>query len=173
MYRDLTDSASTYLDLHCPRRVVKARSLSAPWFDAELRSLRTSRRKAEHAFLKNRTDISLLAYRAARALYRSSLQRKHRLYYTGLLSSCSTTKQLFDTSNTLLQRRQVNYRLPSFSCAEELSHRLIDFFESKCSAITLYFPPDHDTFIEFPAATSVFESFQAVTAAQLEKTITP
>ena len=47
LYRDLKDSGATYLDLHCPRRVVKSRSLSAPWFDAELKSLRTSRRKAE------------------------------------------------------------------------------------------------------------------------------
>ena len=170
LYRDFSDSAATYLDLHCPRRVVKSRTLSAPWFDAELKSLRTSRRKAEHAFLKNRTDLSLFAYPSARTLYRSALQRKHRLYYTDLLSSCSTTKQLFDASNTLLHRRQVNYKLPSFSCAKELSNRFIDF-ESKISSITASFPPDRNTVIEFPAATSVFESFHSVTADDPEKTI--
>ena len=61
LYRDFSDSAATYLDLHCPPRVVKSRTLSAPWFDAELKSLRTSRRKAEHALLKNRTNVSLFA----------------------------------------------------------------------------------------------------------------
>ena len=62
LYRDFSDSAATYLDLHCPRHIVKSRTLSAPWFDAELKSLRTSRSKAEHAFLKNRMDVSLFAY---------------------------------------------------------------------------------------------------------------
>ena len=169
LFCDFYDSAAAYLDLHCPRRVVKSRTLSAPSFDAELKSLRTSRRKAEHAVLKNRTDVSLFAYRSARTLYHSALQRKHRFYYTDLLSSCSTTKQLFDASNTLLHRRQVNYKLPSFSCAKELSNRFIDFFESKISSITASFPPDRNTLFEFPAATSVFESFQPVTADDVEK----
>ena len=99
LYRD---SAATYLDLHCPRRVAKSRTLSDPWFDAELESLRTSRRKAEHAFLKNRTDVSLFAYRSARTLYRSALQRKHHLYYTDLLSSCSKTLRRLEYAFTSL-----------------------------------------------------------------------
>ena len=170
LYCDFSDSAATYLDLHCPRRVVKSRTLSAPWFDAELKSLRTSRRKAEHAFLKNRTDVSFSAYRSARTLYRSALHCKHRLYYIDLLSSFSTTKQLFDASNMLLHRRQLNNKLPSFSCTKELSNGFIDFFESKISTIPASFPHDRNTLIQFSSATSVFESFQPVTADDLEKT---
>ena len=51
-----------------------------------------------------------------------------------------------------------------------MSNRFIDFFESKISSITASFPLDRNTLIEFPAATSVFESFQPVGADDLKKT---
>jgi len=124
------------LDKHAPivsKTIVERQRL--PWFDSELCDLKTSRRRAEDLWRKNKDPGSLVAFHQARNKYVHALHSKRTVYLSSLISDAGQDcKKLFNIVNTLCDKKHDN-PLPEHDSLESLVSVFGFFFKDKIDKI--------------------------------------
>ena len=123
------------LDQHAPlvSRRVRDRP-SAPWLTEAVREARRKQRRAERKWRKTRLTIHKQLYIQEIVNFRSVLGAAKRDYYTTKLKSCSSSKLLFNVSDSLLGKRK-STTLPTDTPMSELPQRFCDYFSTKIKNI--------------------------------------
>ena len=127
------------MDTHAP---VKSKTIierpKVPWFDSELKSLKSQRRKAEGIWKRDKHRQSLQAYHQMRTRYVNSLNAKRTHFLADLISDArGDTKKLFTLVNGLCDKRLSN-PLPPHDSLETLVNTFGTFFLEKINIH--YFP---------------------------------
>ena len=129
---------SSLLDCHAPatRRKVSCRPLS-PWFASvgpELLQAKRERRQAERHWLKSGLEIHKQIFRAANNLVTNIVDKAKCSFYSAKILACTTSRQLFSITNSLLGKVK-STPLPSSIPMTELPQCFSDFFHCKIATI--------------------------------------
>ena len=124
------------LDRHAPikSKTIVVRPL-IPWFDDELKSLKSQRRKAELIWRRDINHETLLSFHRARNKYINALNTKQTYHLSHLiLEAKGDSKKLFALINTLCGKKQ-STPLPDHDSVENLVNEFGNFKKNKIDAI--------------------------------------
>ena len=124
-------------------RTQKVRSGKAtPWHSAvagQLRELKRERRQAERRWRSTRLTVHKQIYDAAKEKVAQLIFQAKTSFFSSLISSVQTSKQMFDTTSYLLGKTKC-VSLPSIPDIKALPGLFSDFFKQKIAAIRNSFP---------------------------------
>ena len=126
---------NSILDAHAPlRRKVIVTRPRVPWFNDELRSLKSKRRKLEKRMRKSNLDSDIRAYRVACNQYCFRLHEAKKKHYGGLIEECAgDSKKLFGVVKSLCNER--TDALPPHDNPRQLADEFGEFFYRKIAVI--------------------------------------
>ena len=105
-----------------------------PWFNDELRSLKSKRRKLEKRMRKSNLDSDIRAYRVACNQYCFRLNEAKKKHYGGLIEECAgDSKKLFGVVKSLCNER--TDALPPHDNPRQLADEFGEFFYRKIAVI--------------------------------------
>ena len=122
------------LNSHAPstRRKVSNRP-SSPWFSAvgpELLEAKRERRRAERQWIKSGLQVHKQIFRIANKAVSNIVQKAKAAFFNAKILACSTSKQLFNVTNTLMGKVKSS-PLPVKIPAAEVPQKFCDFFINK------------------------------------------
>ena len=134
---------ATLLDKHAPKVTKKVKIVdSAPWFDAEYRDLRKTRRKAEKKFKRTGNHEDKEAFKNLRKQTTSQALSKKKQYFTSKVNEAKNKpKALFKVVNKLLDVTQ-DLNLPTANSDKELANKFLGYFKEKILKIRESFTTD-------------------------------
>ena len=126
------------LDKHAPVRnksvVIRQK---VPWYNAEVRTARSERRRAESTWRQSRLEVHREIYKSKHVQVVRKIEAAKVAFFNGkILESESDSCELFKTVNTLLNRKK-NTALPVHGSEQQLANRFAHFFDSKIQKINL------------------------------------
>ena len=124
------------VDRHAPikSKTIVVRPL-VEWFDDELKSLKSQRRKAELIWRWDKNHETLLSFHRARNTYVNALNTKRTDHLSHLiLEAKGDSKKLFALVNTLCSKKQ-STPLPDDDSAVNLVNEFGNYFKDKIDAI--------------------------------------
>ena len=143
--RTLGDIADKFAPLQ--NKLVSARP-KVPWYDDDLKALKTNRRKLERKMRKTRLPSDVSAYRVVCNEYSLQLKAAKEKYYNELILDCKgDSKKLFNVVNHLCNERTGN-QLPQHSCPQQLADDFGNYFSTKITRIRDEIPKSSFHFID-------------------------
>ena len=141
----LNSTLSAVFDKHAPMRSFKVRDgKPTPWYQAadaeQLRELKRDRRRAERAWRKSRLTVHKQIYDTAIQKVTDFVDSAKTAFYSSLVASSSTCKQLFHNMSSLLGKI-APVVLPTVSDINSLPDMFANFFRTKILNIRDTFPP--------------------------------
>ena len=138
-------------------------------FDPIVAEAKSKRRQLERQYRKSGLEIHKQLYKEQRLLVRKLAHQSKARYFQTKISSCTTTKQLFDTVNRLTT--DVSNKLPSSDDDTALCNRFSQFFSDKIEKITAQFPSYSRTidFSYHPPGIVMFDQFQELSTHEIAK----
>ena len=123
------------VDIHAPQQTKTIKlAPHAPWFDAEYAILRRVRRNAERKFRRSGLEEDKVAYVLLQKQTTALSVSKKKSYITDKLQSNTSSKELYNVVNQLLDN-QKEVLLPSSNSNVELANEFCEFFSSKVAKI--------------------------------------
>eukprot|EP00794_Sanderia_malayensis_P014747 gene14747-16290_t len=160
------------MNKHAPLQEKHVRvNTNSPWFDAEYKSLRRERRKAERDYRRNMSSATKEAYKKKRKETTNLAKVKKPLYFINKINdSGNKLKTLFTITNTLTKQSQ-GQNLPSGLSDLGVANNFQTFFHEKISSIRTSFggerEPTRDPNITYLQNSSLLEEFVPVTEEEL------
>ena len=143
--RTLGDIADKFAPLQ--NKLVSARP-KVPWYDDDLKALKTNRRKLERKMRKTRLPSDVSAYRVVCNEYSLQLKAAKEKYYNELILDCKgDSKKLFNVVNHLCNERTGN-QLLQHSCPQQLADDFGNYFSTKITRIRDEIPKSSFHFID-------------------------
>jgi len=172
---EFNSNLSNIFDKHAPMRRVQIRERkNSPWYSTisgQLREVKSERRRAEREWRKSRLTVHKQIYDSAKRKVASLVDTAKTTFYSSLVSSSRTCKQLFQNMSHLLGKtKQVS--LPSVSDIKTLPNMFADFFRNKILTIRNCFPStsqSHNTLPPFSG--TPLSAFDSVTEDVVRKII--
>ena len=133
------------LDKHAPlvTKTIKVVPM-APWFDEEYKQLRKKRRKAERKFKRSKLPADRERFIHLRKETTLLARKKKQEHYGNKIAQCSTSKELYNCVNELLDKKKESV-LPTHNSSAELATEFNMYFKEKISIIRKSFPVEtHD-----------------------------
>ena len=100
---------------------------NSPWFNSELVKEKRKRRKLERTYKRTSLAIDKERHNQQRNINNSLLSIAKTTYYKTKVESATSTKELYQVCNKLLNRERASI-LPSHECANELADRFVNYF---------------------------------------------
>ena len=123
------------VDIHAPHQTKTIKLVPhAPWFDAEYANLRRVRRKAERKFRRSGHEGDKVAYVLLQKQTTALSVSKKKSYITDKLQSNTSSKEVYNVVNQLLDN-QKEVLLPSSNSNVELANEFCNFFSNKVAKI--------------------------------------
>ena len=164
--RQLVDK---YAPLEKKRIVIKPKS---PWFDSEYQNLRRKRRLAEKKYRRTQSEKDKADFIKPRKDTTSLAFKKKKKYYSNKISSCSTTKSLFECVNKLVDNTK-STALPSHTSSTDLANRFNAFFKKKIADIRNSFPKNNTNNSSTPSFNGeVLSIFRPSTEEEIRSIVT-
>ena len=154
-FNNLNSDLETMINQLAPEKIitVPCHPLS-PWFSNDLKIIKKKLRILEKTMNKNQTSYNTLLYTTQRNYYTNSLRQSKSKYFSDILSSNTTTsKEMYQITDSLLGRKTIDKPLPDIPDAI-LATQFCDFFEEKVINIINKLPS-----ILLPAKPSLTEEF--------------
>ena len=130
------NTLSLLLEQHAPlkRRVITLRP-AAPWYNEEITSQKTERRRLERKWRKTRTTVARQMYVDQCNLVNRPISESKMKFYSSVIEGNSSNQfELFRAVEKMLNLKAPP-ELPSHDCATDLANRFADFFTEKVQAI--------------------------------------
>ena len=126
---------SSALDRHAPLRARRVTDRpSAPWMTAEIKSLKSEKRRAERRWRKSGLPDHKLLFKTLVSKLNFLICKSKKLYYESKIIAATTSKQLFTFVSDMYGKGNVTV-LPSNIPLSELPEKFNNFFISKISKI--------------------------------------
>ena len=131
------DTLVSIFDEHAPiRKKITVGKRKLPWFSANVKHLKTERRKLERKMRKSKQNIDRAAYRKICNKYSALLKEARRKYYTDLIDECSNdSKKLFKVVTSLCKAPRDEPQLPSHDDLSQLTNMFGEYFYHKIELI--------------------------------------
>ena len=131
------DTLVSIFDKHAPiRKKITVGKRKLPWFSANVKHLKTERRKLERKMRKSKQNIDRAAYRKICNKYSALLKEARRKYYTDLIDECSNdSKKLFKVVTSLCKAPRDEPQLPSHDDLSQLTNMFGEYFYRKIELI--------------------------------------
>ena len=140
------------LNKHAPEKTrVTTTRQSAPWLNDEIKLLKQQRRQAERSWRKDSITVKRQIYQHHCQLVKRAIDAAKRDYYRSKITSCSTSKALFQITNTLSGKEKTT-SLPEHIPKQQLPDHFCEYFHDKVS----YIRNELDKCVDEPS----FEIFQ-------------
>ena len=108
----------------------------SPWFNGETLQAKREKRQKENAWLRSRTDNSLLAYRTAKNRYNNMIRKSKIDYYRRkIFEAAKDAKKLYRLLNGL-SGCSSDKRLPDGKSDNVLANEFLNFFKNKIDTIS-------------------------------------
>ena len=129
------------------------------WFTSDLRSLRSLKRKAEHAWNRTRSSEALSLFKSLSNKYYKLIAYAKRSFYANLINSSRNPRTLWSTVNSLLHRSRPNFLPSSFSNSSSLADAFASFFSDKIHKLRLAFSVNSSANPHYPDPPSTPPSY--------------
>ena len=131
------DTLVSIFDKHAPiRKKITVGKRKLPWFSANVKHLKTERRKLERKMRKSKQNIDRAAYRKICNKYSALLKEARRKYYTDLIDECSNdSKKLFKVVTSLCKAPRDELQLPPHDDLSQLTNMFGEYFYRKIELI--------------------------------------
>ena len=168
------EASQKILDNHCPIQTRKTRESEADWIDKEYRENRTSRRKLERIWKKNRTEENRNNYINQKQVCAEMALTKQTKHYSKLVDGAANSqKSLFKVANELLDRNKKKV-LPNHDDPKKLANDFNNYFVDKIKLIRKSIPKVENvpTYYTRPFHGKQLTEFQPTNEDELRKLIT-
>lgn len=130
------NSTQEVLDKHAPLKTGNVlQRKPTPWTSAEIKKLKSAKRKAEKKWKRTKSEIDFSIYKCKRNTYNNYLNcRKVQALSEDISKNRSNSKALFKLINARLNRKQET-PLPDHDDSKMLADEFITFFDEKISLI--------------------------------------
>ena len=131
------DTLVSIFDKHAPiRKKITVGKRRLPWFSANVKHLKTERRKLERKMRKSKQNIDRAAYRKICNKYSALLKEARRKYYTDLIDECSNdSKKLFKVVTSFCKAPRDEPQLPPHDDLSQLTNMFGEYFYRKIKLI--------------------------------------
>ena len=134
------EASQKVLDNHCPIQTRKIRESEAAWIDKEYRENRTSCRKLERIWKKNRTEENRNNYINQKQVCAEMALTKQTKHYSKLVDGATNSqKSLFKVANELRDRNKKKV-LPNHDDPKKLANDFNNYFVDKIKLIRKSIP---------------------------------
>lgn len=141
MIDNYNSTLSNVLSMHAPRTVKKvAIRNQSPWYNGEIRALKSSRRQAERRWLKSRLAVDWDMLQQKRSNYNQMCNKTKENYFKAKIEENKGDQKALFNIISAVKKDSKTLVLPSHSCPSELANNFADFFEEKVIKISQMFP---------------------------------
>ena len=125
------------IDSHAPLKLITVSEKESPWLDAECKTARRARRKAERLYKKNPTNPVLAQSFQEKQVDASIIINSRRnKYYTDKISNANgDPKATYKIINTLFDKQYFESKLPKGDSDQGTAEKMKNFFHEKVSTI--------------------------------------
>ena len=125
------------LDKHAPLKTFLPKPRCEPWWTGDCQEAKTTRRKTERIFEKNKEDIEAkIKFQEASKKAASLINTTRNQYYSKKLEDCKgDSKKTYSIVNKLLDREKVSSSLPSATTPLDIANNFKTFFKDKVETI--------------------------------------
>jgi hypothetical protein len=169
---EYNEAISSLLDQHAPlkTRTVVIRPL-APWYDEEVKTLRTERRKAERRWRKSGLIVHQEIFKNVKDQLTNTIKSKKKSYVQDKITSADQSqKALFQCMNELLFKSNVN-SLPTNIPPEDQPNKFCNFFLEKIEKIQSIFTTTEDECVQNTTPCQHLLDFDLATPEEIKKII--